>query len=89
MEPENSRENDSSKYTQILYISSLQNKIDCTDQIEKKQQSLKVQQTLPPMAKETTELLKVAQIQVQQLWKEYQSKRTTVIEDQEEAYISS
>ena len=26
-----------------LYISSLQNKIDCTDQIEKKQQSLKVQ----------------------------------------------
>ena len=72
-----------------LYISSFRNKIDCTNQIEKKQQSLKVQQPLPPTVKGTTELLKVAQKQVRQLWKEYQSKRTTVIEDQEEAYIAS
>ena len=43
-----------------LYMSSLQNKIDCTDQIKKKQQSLKVQQPLPRTVKETTENLKVA-----------------------------
>ena len=53
------------KMTQVnilrLYMSSLRNKIDCTDQIEKKQQSLKVQQPLPPTVKESTEILKVAQ----------------------------
>ena len=41
-------------------MSSLRNKIDHTDQIEKKQQLLKVQQPLPPTVKETTEILKVA-----------------------------
>ena len=35
------------------------------------------------------ELLKTAQKQVHILWKEYQSKRTTLLEDQEEAYIAS
>ena len=53
------------KMTQVnilrLHMSSLQNKVDCTDQIEKKQQTLKVQQTLPPTVKETTETLKAAQ----------------------------
>ena len=72
-----------------LYLSSFRNRINCTDQIEKKQQSLKVPQPLPPTVKETTELLKVAQKHVRKLWKEYQSKRTTVIEDQEEVYIAS
>ena len=43
-----------------LYMSSLRNKIDCTDQIKKKQQSLKVQHPLPPTVKETMEILKVA-----------------------------
>ena len=70
-------------------MSSLRNKIECTDQIEKKQQSLKVQQPLPLTVKETTEILKVAQKQVRELWKEYQSKQTTLLEDQEEAYIAS
>ena len=45
-------------------MSSLQNKIDCTDQIEKKQHTLKVKQDLPKTIQETTELLKVAQKQV-------------------------
>ena len=80
------------KMTQVnilrLYMSSLRNKIDCTDQIEKKQQLFKVQQPLPPTVKETTEILKVAQKQVRKLWKEYQSKRTTLIEDQEKVYIA-
>ena len=57
-----------------MYMSSLRNKIKCTNQIEKKQQSLKVKQPLPPTVKETTELLKVAQKQVQKMWKDYQSK---------------
>ena len=61
-------------------MSSLQNKIDCNDQIEKKQQTLKIQQPLPSTLKETTEILKVAKKQVQKLWKEYQSKQTTVID---------
>ena len=65
------------------------NKINCTDQIEKKQRSLKVQLPLPPTVKETTEILKVAQKQVRKLWKDFQSKQTTVIEDQEEVYIAS
>ena len=53
------------KMTQVhilrLYISSLRNKINCTNQTEKKQQSLKVQQPLSPTVNETTEILKVAQ----------------------------
>ena len=81
------------KMTQVnilrLYMSSLRRKVDCTDQIKKKQQTLKVKQDLPKTIKETTELLKVAQKQVQKIRKEFQSKRTTVLEDQEEAYIAS
>ena len=53
------------KMTQVnilrLYMSSLRNKIDCIDQIEKKRQSLKVQQPLPPTVKETSKILKVGQ----------------------------
>ena len=70
-------------------MSSLRNKVDCTDQIEKKQYIIKIKQDLPTTVKETTELLKAAQKQVQKMWKEYQSKRTTSLEDQEEAYIAS
>ena len=57
-----------------LYMSSLRNKVDCTDQTKKKQQTLKVKQDLPKTIKETSELLKVAQKQVQKMWKEFQSK---------------
>ena len=72
-----------------LHLSSLRNKINCDNQIEKIQQSLKVPQLTPPTVKESSDLLKVLQKQVRKLWKEYQSKRTTVLEDQEEAYIAS
>ena len=72
-----------------LHLSSLRNRIICDNQIEKKQQSLKVPQPTPPTVKESSDLLKVLQKQVRKLWKEYQSKRTTVLEDQEEAYIAS
>ena len=72
------------KMTQVnilrLYMSSLRNKVDCTDQIKKKQQTLKVKQDLPTTIKETTEMLKVAQKQVRKMRKEIQSKRTTVLE---------
>ena len=81
------------KMTQVnilrMYMSSLRNKIECTDQIEKKQQSLKVKQPLPLTVKETIELFKVAQKQVQKLWKDYQLKITTLVEDQEEEYIAN
>ena len=44
------------KMTQVhilrLYMSSLRDKIDCTNEIDRKQQSLKVQQPLPPRVKE-------------------------------------
>ena len=63
------------KITQVnilrMYMSSLWNKIECTDQIEKEQQSLIVKQPLPLMVKETTEQLKVAQKQVGKMWKDY------------------
>ena len=72
-----------------IHMSSLRNNIDYSNQIEKKQQSLKVEQYLPTTRKETTELLKDAQKQVQIIWKEYQSKRTTLLEDQEETYVTS
>ena len=81
------------KMTQVsilrMYMSSIQSKVDCTNQIEKKQHTLKVKQDLPRKVKETTELLNAAQKQVQHLWKEYQSKRTTMLEYKEEAYIAS
>ena len=52
------------KMTQVnilrLYMSSLRNKVDCTDQIEKKQHIFTVKQDLPTTVKEITELLKVA-----------------------------
>ena len=70
-------------------MSSLCNNIDCSNQIKKKQQSLKVKQHLPTTRIESTELLKDAQKQVQILWKEYQSKRTILQEDQKEAYVAS
>ena len=70
-------------------MSSLRNKVDCSTQLEKKQQTLLVQQELPKTIKATTELLNVAQKQVRKLWKDFQSKRSTVLEDQEEAYIAS
>ena len=44
---------------------------------------------MPSTVKETSALLKVLQKQVRKLWKEYQSKQTTVLVDQEEAYIAS
>ena len=53
------------KMTQVnilrLYMSSLRNKVNYTDQIEKKQLTLKVQQHLQTTIKDTTELLKTAQ----------------------------
>ena len=70
-------------------MSSLRNKVDCTTQLEKKQRTLLVQQALPKTIKVTTEFLKVAQKQVRKLWKDFQSKRLAVLEDQEEAYIAS
>ena len=73
----------------ILHLSSLRNRINCDDQIEKKQQSLKVPQPVPPTVKESSALLKDLQKQVRKLWKEFQLKRTTVLEDQEEAYVAS
>ena len=72
-----------------MYISSLQSKVNCTNQIEKKQHTLRVKQDLPTTLKETTERLNAAQKQVQHLWKKYQSKRTTLLEDKEEACIAS
>ena len=72
-----------------LHLSSLRNRINCDDQIEQKQKSLKVPFPLPLTVKETSDVLKGLQKQVRKLWKEYQSKRTTVLEDQEEAYIAS
>ena len=81
------------KMTQVnilrMYMSNLQSTVDCTNQIEKKQHTLKVKQDLQKTVKETTELLNAAQKQVQHLWKEYQSKRTTLLEDKEEACIAS
>ena len=70
-------------------MSSLRNKVDCTDQIEKKQRTLKVKQDIPAIIKDTTQLLKMAQKQVRLLWKDYQSKRTTLLKDQKEEYIAS
>ena len=56
------------KMTQVnllrICLFSLRNKIKCTYQIEKKQQSLKVKQLLPLTVKEKKELLKVAQKKV-------------------------
>ena len=72
-----------------LYLSSLCNKIDCKDQIETKQRTLKVKQPLPTTIKETMDILTTAQKKVCLLCKEYRSKRTTLLEDQEEAYIAS
>ena len=46
-------------------MSSLRNKVDCTDQIEKKQHTLKVKQDIPTVITEITELLNAAQKQLQ------------------------
>ena len=72
-----------------IHLSSLKNKIDCEVQINAKQKSLKVKQHLPESIKDTTKLPKSAQKDVRTIWKEYQSRRTTLVQDQEEAYIAS
>ena len=43
-----------------LYMSIFQNKVDCTDQIEKKQHTLKVKQYITKTIKDTKELIKMA-----------------------------
>ena len=80
------------KITQVnrlrLYMSSLQNKVDRMDQIEKKQHTLKVKQDLPTTVKKTTELLKAAQKKDKKCGR-ISIQKTILLEDQGEAYIAS
>ena len=72
-----------------IHLSSLRNKIDYEVQIEAKQKSLKVKQQPPDSIKDKTDLLKSAKKDIRIIWKKYQSKRTILMEDQEEAYVAS
>ena len=71
-----------------IHLSSLC-KVDCKVQIKAKQKSLNVKQHLPDLIKNTIELLKSAHKDVRMIWREYQSRGTTLMQDQEEAYIAS
>lgn len=72
-----------------IRLLSLCNNIDWYNQIEKKLKTLKVEQYLPTTRKDATEICKSVQITLWILWKEYQSKQTILLEDQEEAYVAS
>ena len=72
-----------------IHLSSLRNNIDCSKQIEKKEQLLAKKIILPSTITDTVIALKKAQQDVRICWKEFRSRRTTLLEDQEEAFIAS
>ena len=72
-----------------IHLSSLCNSIDCSAQIEKKERLLAKKITLPLTITDTVIALKKARQEVRICWKEFQLRRTTLLEDQEEAFIAS
>ena len=71
-----------------IHLSSLRNNIDCSKQIEKKERLLAKKITLPLTITDTVIALKQARREVRICWKEFRSRRTTLLEDQEEAFIA-
>ena len=72
-----------------IHLSSLRNNIDCSAQIEKKEQLLAKKIPLPLTIKDTVIALKKVRREVRTCWKNFRSRRTTLLEDQEEAFIAS
>ena len=72
-----------------IHLSSLCNEIDCSKQIEKKERLLAKKIILPLTITETTIALKQSRREVRICWKEFRSRQTTLLEDQEEAFIAN
>jgi hypothetical protein len=71
-----------------INLSSLKNNIDCSKQIAQKQSLLKKEIKVPNDVKEATEALKIAQKNCRKLIKEQRTKKTTIEEEQEAAFVA-
>jgi hypothetical protein len=71
-----------------IHMPSLKNNIDCTKQIEQKQSLLKKQIKLPQDIKEATTALTTAQKNCRRLIKEQRTKKTSIEEEQEAAFVA-
>jgi hypothetical protein len=71
-----------------INLSSLKNNIDCSKQIEQKQNLLKTRIEIPSEIKEATTALRLAQKKCRQLIKEQRTKKTSIDEEQEAAFVA-
>jgi hypothetical protein len=71
-----------------IHMSSLKNNIDCTKQIKQKQSLLKKQIKLPQDINEATTALTIAQKNCRRLIKENRTKKTSIKEEQEAAFVA-
>jgi hypothetical protein len=71
-----------------IHLSSLKNNIDCTKQILQKQSLLKKEIGLPTEINEATIALKIAERNCRQLIKEQRTKKTSIDEEQEAAFVA-
>ena len=72
-----------------ISLSSINNKINLTAQIESQQSNLKERYEAPTTKKEITKELRKARQEIRILWKKKRSLRSTIYEDQEQAFIES
>jgi hypothetical protein len=71
-----------------INLSSIKNNIDCSKQIEQKQKLLKTRIEIPSEIKEATTALRLAQKKCRQLIKEQRTKKTSIDEEQEAAFVA-
>jgi hypothetical protein len=71
-----------------INLSSLKNNIDCSKQIEQKQNLLKNRIKVPEDIKEATIALRLAQKNCRKLIKEQRTKKTSIDEEQEAAFVA-
>jgi hypothetical protein len=71
-----------------INLSSLKNNIDCRKQIAQKQSLLKNEIKIPEDIKEATTALRLAQTNCRKLIKEQRTKKTSIDEEQEAAFVA-
>ena len=71
-----------------IQLSSLRNRIDCTNQIEQKQRLLKTRIVLSEEVEEVSKALTAAQLKCRKLIKEQRTQQTTIDIEQEEAFVA-
>ena len=72
-----------------LTLTSMNNKIDMTKQIASQRKNLKTEFTIPATKDELNKEIREARKQIRIEWKKKRSQRTSLYEDQEQAFIEA